>query len=432
MNSFRGGYSRVLQFCLSLACLSHICTRTEAICYKHGKLLNCLNSIPRRSELEGAGMQISVQINNYGGELIADLPEEKNSYSVNSLQIFNSTIRKIMPRFFSEFSSNGLELLLFNGVSGEFELNAQTLSGLEEVLTTIRVTNSRPLRDISYFAELKKLTKLHLGLTDLAEVPANFATVLSRLISMDLTRNKLTRLPWDALASRIQAVEFQRSRLSDNQWHCDCTLLPLLQVPEDSLHKIVGFQCASPSGVAGFTLAEFRAANLCKSPPIKESGKDDNFYGKVPFEGADESQLGVEPGDKLNPLSGSGEPGSVDLREGTQGENTQDVNTEVASAGLSTEVIAVIVAIVVVALIVLIAVIAFKARQSSQRRTQASRKQPTQKSNSYCAVIEHPSPPRGGSGAQKSDTSGVNNTYIKDPDHVERQPLAPGYRDNRL
>ncbi|VDP65747.1 unnamed protein product [Echinostoma caproni] len=111
--------------------------------------------------------------------------------------------------------------------------------------------------------------------------------------------------------------------------------------------KLSGFQCATPSEVAGYSLTAFRAANLCKPIPKEPVTKS-----------AEDTQIKDE------------------VHTGVEGEDPQRFGP--------------------------------------------------------VAVIEHPSPARGGTGAPKSGTSGVNNSYNRDADHIERQPLAPGYRDNRL
>ncbi|KAA0184432.1 hypothetical protein FBUS_03436 [Fasciolopsis buskii] len=404
-----GHYSCVSVFCLALLFYaSQIVTITEASCYKHGILLNCINKIPDSSDFTSSKLE-SIQISNYEGDLTIDLPPDKNVHLISSVQIFNSTIHRIAPRYFADISGGSLQTLTLNAARGDFHLDAQTLGGLENVLQTLRVS-VRTLGDISYFAELKKLTTLYLGLTELTEVPENFGTVISRVIAMDLSKNKLTRLPWDALARRIQNVEVSRIRLANNPWHCDCSLRPLLELPAEQISKITGFECATPSGVAGFTLTEFQAANLCKPLPAEELNRENESNEKGVFEGVDEYPIRDESTARRSSIIKPGESVDPDIQEGTHEEIRPNVNTEVASAGLSTEVIAVIVAIVVKLTTFSFSFYVF----------------------SSSAVIEHPSPPRGTSGGPKSGVSGTNNNYTRDVDHVERQPLAPGYRDNRL
>lgn len=126
---------------------------------------------------------------------------------------------------------------------------------------------------------------------------------------------------------------------------------------------------------------------MCKPLPAEELNRENESNEKGVFEGVDEYPIRDESTARRSSIIKPGESVDPDIQEGTHEEIRPNVNTEVASAGLSTEVIAVIVAIVVVIIIVLIAVIAFKVRQNSQRRTQASKKQPTQKSNSYWYVL---------------------------------------------
>ncbi|VDP82730.1 unnamed protein product [Echinostoma caproni] len=214
--------------------VSHTPRPVESTCYPYVRFLNCRGSLPELHELVTAGIGTNVQVSNFDGELRVDWPEKRDEFSVQSFQIHNSNIRGIAPRFFAEFSSNSLESLVLNAVNGTFELNKQTLGGLENVLKSIRIS-SRWLGDISYFAELKQLHTFYLGLTHLNEVPANFGSLIKRLVNVDLSKNELTRLPWDALASRIRDFEVQRFRLADNPWHCDCSLRPLLEVPDEYL-----------------------------------------------------------------------------------------------------------------------------------------------------------------------------------------------------
>ncbi|KER22940.1 hypothetical protein T265_09070 [Opisthorchis viverrini] len=419
-----------LEWVLFLIYLSSVLVSVKSDCQAHPSFIACTRAVPRLTHLVKAGQLSHVMITQYDGELSTDIPEGYGNYTVKSLQVSKSRITNIQPRFFARLSNNKLSHLTLSAVNGTLHLDSGTLGGLESVLHTLYVSDP-VLQDVSYLAKLSQLDQVSLVRTSLAELPPNFVTVLRHVIKLDLSSNQLTTLPWSEVAKRIADITFSEIKLANNRWHCDCGLRPLVVAPLEAKRKVANFECSTPADLADLPLQALTVESICPETPELPVDKRPSVPGwNTGVVGGNDAGTGSdsEPAESKPNYGNEEQPLSV-----AQGEEAKLAT----AGGMSTEVIAVIIAIVVVVAIVLIAVIVFKVRSKNQRQRKQDGDKPSHKSSTYCHVIEHPNSKQAGrnSGTNNSGAPAApGNSYNRDLEDSERQPLAPPYysRDPRL
>ncbi|XP_064183993.1 SLIT and NTRK-like protein 6 [Anguilla rostrata] len=201
-------------------------------------------------------------LNLYKNDLVELQAEELKSFrNAVSLHLGSNSIQQLEPGVFSALSS--LKRLHINS-NFLVTLKEDTFQGLVNLEYLQADTNFIHIVEPGAFSKLNRLKVLILNDNSIEFLPANIFRFVP-LTHLDLRGNQLQSLPYMGFLEHLGRIK--EFLLEDNDWVCDCEILPLKIWMENmsgqsSISEVV---CSSPPHLKDSLLSKVKREVLCPS-----------------------------------------------------------------------------------------------------------------------------------------------------------------------
>ncbi|XP_023665396.1 SLIT and NTRK-like protein 6 [Paramormyrops kingsleyae] len=233
------------------------CTEKDGILY-----VNCeQRNITRISQIK-VPLAIPFHLNLHKNDLVElhaeDLSDFRNAVS---LHFGANSIQELEPGIFNGFSS--LKKLHINR-NFLVMLKEDTFQGLVNLEYLQADTNFIQVIEPGTFSKLVRLKVLILNDNSIEFMPSNIFRFVP-LTHVDLRGNQLQSLPYVGFLEHIGRI--MELLLDDNDWVCDCEIMPLKIWMEDmrTLSAISEVVCVAPPHLKGSLLGKVKKDVLCPS-----------------------------------------------------------------------------------------------------------------------------------------------------------------------